>query len=213
MTIRSTLFVVLALFFATTLIAQPQRMTPQERTDRLATQLGLSADQKAKVLDLFTKQDEARQKAFTQGDREANRAAMEKLREETTKEMKSILTPEQYTKYEGLRREMGPRGGMRGEGPGGTKPPSAQERTDQLAKELSLTAKQKTKVLKLFTQQEKEQQKAFASTKDAAMRTRMEKQRKQMDNKLKAILTKTQYAKYQEMQTKRPPDPLEKKAE
>ncbi len=113
MTFRSTLLVVLSLFLAATLFAQPQRRTPQERTDTLANQLGLSAEQKAKVLELFTKQDEARQKAFadSKGDREAMRATMQKMRDESTKKLKSILTEEQFVKYEKFRSEM-PRGGM-----------------------------------------------------------------------------------------------------
>ncbi len=113
MMIRSSLFAVLTLFLAAVVLAQPQRMTPQERTDRLAQQLALSDSQKVKVLALFTRQDEARKKAFddAKGDREAMRSSMQKMRDETAKEMKAILTPEQYTKYEKLRSEM-PRGGM-----------------------------------------------------------------------------------------------------
>lgn len=112
MMIRSGL-IVLSLFLATTVLAQPQRMTPQERTDRLAKQLALSDSQKVKVLDLFTKQDEARKKAFADrnADRDAMRAAMEKLRDESTRKMKEILTAEQFAKYDKLRSEM-PRGGM-----------------------------------------------------------------------------------------------------
>ncbi len=113
MMIRSSLSAVLTLFLATIVLAQPQRMTPQERTDQLAKQLALSDSQKVKVLSLFTKQDEARKKAFAEGsgDRDAMRATMQKMRDETAKEMKAILTPEQFTKYEKLRSEM-PRGGM-----------------------------------------------------------------------------------------------------
>ncbi len=112
MTIRSSL-IVLTLFLAATVLAQPQRMTPQERTDRLAKELALSDSQKVKVLSLFTRQDEARKKAFedAKGDREAMRATMQKMRDDTTKELKAILSPDQYTKYEKLRSDM-PRGGM-----------------------------------------------------------------------------------------------------
>jgi len=212
MKVRRILVAFLTLFVATSLLAQPQRMTPQERTDRLATQLSLSAEQKAKVLALFTKQNEARQKAFQRGDREGNRAAMEKLREETNKEMKSILTADQFAKYESIRGGMGPRAGGPGAGPGGLGPMSAQERTERLAKELSLSAEQKAKVLTVFTEQEKERQKAMANRDDrGAMRAAMEKQREQTEKKLKEILTKEQYTKYKE--TMRPPDPLEKMPE
>jgi Spy/CpxP family protein refolding chaperone len=114
MRIRSTLFVVMVFLLAATVLAQPQRMTLQERTDQLAKQLALTAEQKAKVLEVFAKQDSARQKAFAnnRGDREAMRATMQKMREETANKLKAILTEEQYTKYEKLRSEMGPPGGM-----------------------------------------------------------------------------------------------------
>jgi Spy/CpxP family protein refolding chaperone len=207
MMVRSIL--VAALFVATSLLAQPQRMTPQERTDRLATQLSLSAEQKAKVLALFTRQDEARQKAFQRGDREGNREAMGKLREETNKEMKSILTAEQFAKYESIRGGMGPRGGGPGTGPGGAGPMTAQERADRLAKNLSLSAEQKAKVLQFFTEQDHARQEAMKDRDDrGAMRAAMQKQREETDKKLKTILTKEQYTKYKE--TRMPPDPLEK---
>jgi len=112
MKIRS-IVLVLAFLVGVTALAQPQRMTPQERTDQLVKQLALTAEQKVKVLELFTKQDEARQKAFAdnKGDREAMRATMQKMREESTKKLKAILTEEQFAKLEKLRSEMPP-GGM-----------------------------------------------------------------------------------------------------
>lgn len=113
MALRRHLLGVIALVCAATVFAQPQRMTPQERTDQLAKQLTLTAEQKTKVLDLFTKQDEARQKAFadSKGDRDAMRATMQKMRDESMKKMKAILTEDQFVKYEKIRSEM-PRGGM-----------------------------------------------------------------------------------------------------
>ena len=114
---RSILVAALVLLIATTALSQPMRMTPQARTDTLAKQLSLSDEQKAKVLDLLTKQDEARQKAFAdaQGDRDAMRETMTKLREETNTKMKAILTKEQFEKYEKIQSEM--RGGMGGRRP------------------------------------------------------------------------------------------------
>src|SRR5512139_1355058 len=107
MTFRSSLLIFLSLFLAATVLAQPQRMTPKERVDRLAKELALSDSQKVKVLDLFTRQDEARRKARAdgRGDREAMRATMQKMRDETAREMKAILTAEQFAKYEKLRSE------------------------------------------------------------------------------------------------------------
>jgi Spy/CpxP family protein refolding chaperone len=113
---------VLALLVAATAMTQPQRMTPQERTDRLAKELSLSEKQKAQVLDLFTQEQKSMQEmkppSGDQGDREAMRAAMEKRRAERNTKMKAILTAEQYKKYEEIRG-----GGMPGGPPKGEKPP------------------------------------------------------------------------------------------
>jgi Spy/CpxP family protein refolding chaperone len=173
-------------------------MTPQERTDQLAKELALTAEQKAKVLDVFTKQDEARQKVYeNRGDRETMRASMEKMREETSKQLKSILSADQFAKYEKLRSEM-TRGGM---GPGQPQRMTPAERTDRLAKELSLTGEQKAKVLALFTKQDEARQKAFSdrSGDREAMRASMQKEREEFAKNMKAILTEEQFAKYEKL--------------
>jgi periplasmic protein CpxP/Spy len=83
------------------LAAQPQRMTPQERTDRLAKDLKLSDEQKTKVLDIFTKSQDSMKKAFdeNQGDQETMRPLMQKIRQNTDDQLKKVLTDEQYEKY------------------------------------------------------------------------------------------------------------------
>jgi Spy/CpxP family protein refolding chaperone len=97
--------IVLAFLVGATAFAQPQRMTPQERADQMAKQLSLTSEQKAKVLDLFLEEQKNMPKRPADGgfDREAMRAAREKRREERNQKMKSILTEEQYAKYEKLR--------------------------------------------------------------------------------------------------------------
>jgi periplasmic protein CpxP/Spy len=94
--------------------AQPQRMTPQERTDQLTKQLSLTKEQQAKVLEVFVKADSSRSKIFAEnsGDRDAMRAAMGKVREESDKQLKGILTEEQFTQMQKLR-ESAPGGGRR----------------------------------------------------------------------------------------------------
>jgi hypothetical protein len=205
MKIRGT---VLAFLIGVTALAQPQRMTPQERTDQLAKQLALTAEQKVKVLDLFSKQDEARQKAFAdnQGDREAMRATMQKMRDESTKKLKAILTEEQFATYEKLRSEMPPGRG------GDTRPAQAQrmtsqERADQLAKQLALTAEQKAKVLDLFTKEDEARQKQSADNQGdrEAMRATIQKMREESTRKLKAILTEEQFVKYEKLRSEMPP--------
>ena len=125
MTIRRFVAVLLLLTIGVAaLVAQPMRMTPQERTDRLVKELGLSAEQKTKVLDLFMKQDEAWKKAREEAaeDRSGMRAKMEKQREEMNAKMKEILTKDQYEKYEKMMKEGRGRGGPGGPGAPGGKP-------------------------------------------------------------------------------------------
>lgn len=86
-----------------------------------------------------------------------------------------------------------------------------QERTDQLEKQLALTAEQKQKVLVLFTEQEKEMKSIFAEAggdRDA-MRAAMQKRRGEHDRKLKAILTVQQYKEYEKIRSQRGPGRME----
>lgn len=89
------------------LAAQPARMTPQERTDKMTKDLTLSKEQQAKVLVIFTKSQESMKKMFEehQGDREAMRPAMQKIREESDVQLKKVLTKDQYEKMLKLRAE------------------------------------------------------------------------------------------------------------
>lgn len=80
-----------------------QRAT--DRTEKMTTELGLNADQKAKV--------QAANLAFTQAlattkeegaDKEAMRAKAKELKVQRDAELKGILTPEQFAKMEELRK-------------------------------------------------------------------------------------------------------------
>ncbi|HSQ74442.1 MAG TPA: hypothetical protein VLT13_02725 [Bacteroidota bacterium] len=114
---NSSAILVLAFVIGLTAFAQPGRMTPQERTEQLAKELSLTEEQKGRVLEHFTQEQQAFQKLReeSQGDRDAMRAAMGKRREESNKTMKAILTGEQYAKYETMRGGMPP--GGRGQQP------------------------------------------------------------------------------------------------
>lgn len=77
----------------------------KERTARLTTVLELTPEQTAKVQALHmsqAKEAEAR-KAQMKAEREAKRAEMEKKRAAHEAEMKSILTAEQFAKWEAMR--------------------------------------------------------------------------------------------------------------
>ena len=112
------------LLLSVMLAAQPQRMTPQERTDRMTKDLSLTKEQQAKVLAIFTKSQESMKKVFDEntGDREAMRPAMQKIRQESDEQLKKVLTKEQFEKWDKQRSEMQ---GRRGDGAGRPKPDSA----------------------------------------------------------------------------------------
>jgi periplasmic protein CpxP/Spy len=75
---------------------------------------------------------------------------------------------------------------------------SAEERTDQLTKQLSLTVEQKTKVLELFRKSDEARRTAFGSGGGdrSSRREGMQKIRQDNEKKLKEILTEEQFAKY-----------------
>jgi periplasmic protein CpxP/Spy len=99
-----------------------QRMSATElaksTTDRLTESLGLSADQKTKVLEVSLKyaaKDSIRRASFSanQGqnvDREAMMQEMQKQREAQTTEIKALLTDAQKTKYDAFLEESRNRG-------------------------------------------------------------------------------------------------------
>ncbi len=86
--------------------AQPQRMTPEERakiqTEALTKQLSLTKDQVAKVDSINLQYAKLNQEAFSKAgsDREAMRKSMTENQEKHKGAMKSVLTDEQFKKYE-----------------------------------------------------------------------------------------------------------------
>ena len=106
-------FVVLATASA---FAQPQRMSAEDRTKRLTEQLSLSADQAKKVLAINKRSEEDMRKIFesAEGDRESMRETMRAHREKVNKEIEALLTAEQKTKFEEIKKQGPPqRGGDR----------------------------------------------------------------------------------------------------
>lgn len=77
----------------------------------------------------------------------------------------------------------------------------AQDKTQKLTSELSLTADQSTKVQNVFLQQEQQaapiRSKYANATDKSGMRAEMKPIHEQTDNSLKQILTADQYTKYQ----------------
>lgn len=131
---KKILFAAVALMFSVTLFAQgPQRgerreFKPEEMATRMADgmkkELSLNDEQYKSVYNLYLKRGEemkARRDKGQQGqqvDREARREEMKKQQEAMNAELKKILTPEQYTKFEEMQKKQqqqrrgqgGPRG-------------------------------------------------------------------------------------------------------
>lgn len=85
-----------------------QQQTPQVRAERLAKQLGLTDDEKAKVQALYEKQNAEREKMRSEGTqltREQMRTKMDEMRKSEETEMQKILTPEKFQKFQDLRKE------------------------------------------------------------------------------------------------------------
>lgn len=104
----------------------PREFTPeqmaQRQADRIKEACGINDEQYAKLKEHFMAQSEAMQKAFkNRSDQQRmSREEMQKLREEGEKEIKQILTEEQYAKYQEMQKKTrrrpfnGPRSGGRG---------------------------------------------------------------------------------------------------
>jgi Spy/CpxP family protein refolding chaperone len=99
---------------------RPPMMRGGPNVDQLAKMLDLTDDQKAKVKPIFEARDKkiADLRGDTNLSQEDRRTKMQSIREETTAQMKAILTPEQFDKYLKMT-QRGPRPG--GPRPGGEK--------------------------------------------------------------------------------------------
>lgn len=86
---------------------QGMRMSPQQRADTLGKQLSLDTTQIAKVAGIFEKYQKIMTDKRTelQGDMDAMRTAMTKIREKQNKEITALLTKEQAKKYEEIQKE------------------------------------------------------------------------------------------------------------
>lgn len=82
--------------------------TPEQRLERMSTQLTLTDEQKPKVKALLEETSKKMQDLAPEDRREKGRA----IREEETTKLKAILTPDQFTKYQ----EMSQRRGNKGSG-------------------------------------------------------------------------------------------------
>lgn len=109
--------------------AERRGQSVQQRVDRMATELNLNADQKVKVTALLEGQAKQRREIFTDNSlpREERRDKMRALMEEENKQLKVILTPDQFEKWQKLREQMRSRrpGGPGQSGPAAPAPAPA----------------------------------------------------------------------------------------
>ena len=94
----------------------PMRIAPEERADRLAQALNLSAEQKTKVLDIL--KNEQKQMSDLREDSSLSREAkMDKgkgIRDASNTQIRALLNADQQKKFDEMQenmKNMGPRGG------------------------------------------------------------------------------------------------------
>ncbi len=95
--------------------------TAKRRADNVKESAKINDEQYKKVYDLFLKQAKDLQTKMKEGQQgenrqRFNREEMQKQQEATNKELKAILTPEQYAAYEKAQKERRQRFGQRGRG-------------------------------------------------------------------------------------------------
>ncbi len=90
----------------TSSLAQGMRMSAEDRTKMLKDSLSLTAVQADSVLKIYKVADKERQEAMSTAgdDREARMTAMRKVMDKTDTKIEGLLTPEQKTKYDAMKK-------------------------------------------------------------------------------------------------------------
>lgn len=128
---RITLLLITGLFLCmAALQASAQRgpmMTPEQSTKHLTDSLSLTKDQQARVLKIYQETDKKRQELFNSnsGDRGAMRSAMREIMDKSDKQIETLLTAKQKTKFEEMKTQRMQRWQNRQGPPKGDTPPSA----------------------------------------------------------------------------------------
>jgi len=88
-------------------VAQPMRMSPEERTAQLKKELSLTEEQAAKVRTILDEAQKESQKLFesSRGDRAAMREMMMKKAKETDEKISALLNEEQKAKFAELQKQ------------------------------------------------------------------------------------------------------------
>lgn len=97
----------LALFISNTGHSQRMRMSIDDRVKHLTEQLSLTDDQKDSVKIIYEASDKQRNEIFAArgGDRGAMREQMKKIMSEADEKIEALLTDEQKTAYDKIKKE------------------------------------------------------------------------------------------------------------
>jgi len=177
---------------------RPPGMDPEQ----LAATLGLSADQTSKLEALEKTQRQKmmdlRQSNLSSDER---RAKFQALREEHQKAVQSILTPEQFTKFQALQKQYGPRMGAWGGGRG------IADMMPRLKAELNLTPTQEKQINSILQSADKKEKalrdSANSSGNPDQNREQIRGLRRTTMDQVRNVLTEEQRAKLQSMRGNR----------
>jgi Spy/CpxP family protein refolding chaperone len=104
---KAILFLTMILFVCSTTLHSQMRMNPSEKAKQLGESLKLKSDQIKKVEEILTKSQDKISKLMSSGNfrDEATRDKMNKLREESNKEIMKILDNKQKDEYKKILEE------------------------------------------------------------------------------------------------------------
>ncbi|MGB7749654.1 MAG: hypothetical protein WBN75_20475 [Verrucomicrobiia bacterium] len=106
---------------------RPPGMRGAPNLDQLAHQLNLTEDQKTKVKPILDAQQQKMRdlREDTSLSPEDRRTKMQTIRQDTSTQLKAVLTPEQFDKYQQMTQRRRPGGSPAGGPPAGGNPPPA----------------------------------------------------------------------------------------
>ncbi|MEZ4459974.1 MAG: hypothetical protein R3E66_09630 [bacterium] len=174
---------------------------PEQRMERLAEKLELTAPQKAKIGEIFkARRAQAEKiKADDSLNGDQKKAKLRELRQAGKGEVAAVLTPAQKQKFQEMRAERKGRKGEKGhEGRHG-------KRGEKMAKELGLNDAQKAK-FKSIMSDAKEERAAILEANNGdreAARPELKAHREKTKLKMRAVLTAAQQKKFDAMKEKR----------
>jgi len=147
-------------------------------------ELNLTAEQKTK-LEAFQQEQREKMQGLRDAPPEERREKFQKLQEGTTAKMKEVLTKEQFEKWE-KSRAAGPGAGLAG----------GRERMQKAMEELNLNDEQKEKV-RAAMQEQGEKMQALGNATPEERREKGQKMQETFNAKMKEILTKEQFEKWE----------------